>query len=117
MSNASTTDNYCFHCGETLPLNGNIFAQLGSEAKAMCCEGCKAVAEYIATAGLTEYYQHRKDLPKKVEPSNLLEKATWQVFDEISLDTICNDKSEVLIDIEGMHCVSCTWLVQNKLQD
>ena len=83
----------------------------------MCCEGCKAVAEYISSSGLTNYYQHRKDLPRKVESSNLIDKTTWQAFDDLPLDTLSKDQSEILIDIEGMHCVSCTWLVQNKLQE
>ena len=116
MSISSLSDKSCFHCGEDLPANGNIFAQIGSDQKPMCCEGCKAVAEYISTAGLSDYYQHRKDLPKKVESSNLLDKTTWQAFDELQLDSVTKEHSEILIDIEGMHCVSCTWLVQNKLQ-
>ena len=117
MSISSLSDKKnCFHCGENLPSQENIFAQIGSDQKPMCCEGCKAVAEYISTAGLSDYYQHRKDLPKKIESSNLLDKTTWQAFDELQLDIVTKEHSEILIDIEGMHCVSCTWLVENKLQ-
>ena len=117
MSFLSTSDSSCFHCGEAVSKNEKIFATIGTELMPMCCEGCKAVAEYISSAGLSDYYKHRKDLPTKIESSNLLDQTTWQAFDDIQLDKVSENHSEVLIDIQGMHCVSCTWLVQNKLQE
>lgn len=107
----------CFHCGEPLPQTGSDFITINGRLEPMCCSGCKAVAQFIVDAGLDSYYSHRKELPGKITDTSLLDVRDWQAFDEVvTIQKSGQDMSEVLLDIEGMHCVSCAWLVQQKLE-
>ena len=49
----------CFHCGLSIPSGARYVAQIDRVERAMCCPGCCAVAEAIATAGLADYYRYR----------------------------------------------------------
>ena len=42
----------CFHCGLPVPARLDLRAPVLGAARAFCCEGCKAVAETIVSAGL-----------------------------------------------------------------
>ena len=64
----------CFHCGDALPNENVKYVIIRDVQQPMCCNGCKAVAEYILDSGLGDYYLHRKTLPdpntKTPKPQN-----------------------------------------------
>ena len=53
----------CFHCGEAVTDGDRWSTVIDGKPQAMCCPGCKAVAEAIIDSGLNGYYQHRTKLP------------------------------------------------------
>lgn len=107
----------CFHCGEPLPDGAPIFAQLGNCNQPVCCLGCKAVAEFISGSGLDAFYKHREapsaELGLRAEPSE------WALYDDDDLLTryVHDDgkKAEATIDIGGMYCSACVWLLDKAL--
>ncbi|NNC98177.1 MAG: heavy metal translocating P-type ATPase, partial [Gammaproteobacteria bacterium] len=101
-----------------MPEQDVLYLSMDSERRAMCCAGCKSVAEFIVNAGLSDYYKHRKELPDKIDSASLMQSTDWQAFDRANFDSrIGPDVHEVILDIEGLHCVSCSWLVKNKLEN
>ena len=110
--------NDCYHCGEAVPGDVSISAHLGDFSAPMCCIGCKAVAEFIFNSGLASFYEFRDapevELGLKVEPSE------WKIFDDPDLLQryvhIDNNTATTTIDIGGMYCSACVWLLDNALK-
>ena len=112
-----TAGKSCFHCGEPLPDGAPIFAQLGNCNQPVCCLGCKAVAEFISGSGLDAFYKHREapsaELGLRADPSE------WALYDDEDLLTryVHDDgkNAEATIDIGGMYCSACVWLLDKAL--
>ncbi len=110
----------CFHCGEPLPENPPR-ARLGDHEEAVCCMGCKAVAELIHQSGLDNFYQLRKG--ETLKPADYLATATpeeWRVFDRAAVqrdivEKLDEQQCETSLLIEGVHCAACTWLIRQSL--
>ncbi len=91
----------CRHCGLTLP------ADASSE---FCCLGCEFARSVVERAGLGRYYElggragqpvarsSRRD-HKWVEP---LQSAIAQ----------CDGVLHVELDVQGIHCAACVWLIE-----
>jgi len=109
--------NACFHCGEPLPDGEPILASVGDNRQPVCCVGCKAVAEFIHSSGLEAFYRHRSkpsaELGLRAEPSK------WQHYDDEELLTryVSDDDkgAATTIEIGGMYCSACVWLLDNTL--
>jgi Cu2+-exporting ATPase len=84
----------------------------------MCCIGCKAVAEFIESSGLQAFYEFRSapDEDLDLRP----EDAEWQHYDGADLiERFVSQRgqmAEASIDIGGMYCSACVWLLQKALQ-
>jgi Cu2+-exporting ATPase len=84
----------------------------------MCCLGCKAVAEFIDASGLQAFYEFRSqaDADLNLTP----EQSSWSHFDDVDLlgryVSQNGDTAETSVDIGGMYCSACVWLLDNALQ-
>ena len=108
----------CYHCGEPVPDGPPIVARLQGVDQPMCCVGCKAVAEFIQSSGLTAFYEHRAQPDADL---NLTPEGTdWERFDSEDLLNryvfADDDRAEATIDIGGMYCSACVWLFDNALE-
>jgi Cu2+-exporting ATPase len=108
----------CYHCGEAVPSGAPILAELKGVSRPMCCIGCKAVAEFIDSSGLSAFYRFR-DTPDS--DLNLTPIDTdWQQYDVEALKTRYvhqqDGLAEATIDIGGMYCSACVWLFDNGLK-
>jgi Cu2+-exporting ATPase len=112
-----TSAQDCFHCGEPNPESAPILAQVGESRQRVCCIGCKAVAEFISDSGLDAFYKHR-DAPN-AELGLRAEASEWVLYDDADLITryVHNDgeSAEAIVDIGGMYCSACTWLLDKAL--
>ena len=108
----------CFHCGEPLPDAAPIFARIDEHDQPMCCIGCKAVAELIHNNGLGAFYEFRSQPQAGMDLRP--EEHEFVHFD--SADLLSRyvhrgpEMSEVTLDIGGMYCSACVWLLDNALQ-
>ena len=111
-------DTDCYHCGEPLPAGPAIVARLQGADQAMCCIGCKAVAEFIDSSGLTAFYEYRDapDADLKLTPTD----TKWDHYDSGQLQNryvhVENGLAEATVDIGGMYCTACVWLFDNGLK-
>lgn len=111
----------CYHCHEPVPSGVELSVQIMGHVRPMCCIGCKAVAESIVNAGLTDYYKHRTDVASKVE-GDLVPQALKEQFQQLDLpevqDEFCTvegELKEALLSVEGVKCAACAWLIETSL--
>jgi len=93
----------CVHCGSPL---GKFWRP---EDGPFCCRGCRTVYELINAGGLDRYY----DLRQGSQPPASLCRAdgmTW--FDGLVADLPAGAPWRLSLDIQGVHCAACVWLIE-----
>ena len=110
----------CFHCA--LPvLDKRYTVSIDGLAKAVCCPGCKAVAELIRDSGMGQYYALREaPEPGVGRPED--DAGEWEVFNRPDMlrafaATISGSKTEATIYVGGMYCTACSWLIETTLRN
>jgi len=108
----------CWHCGEALPPDPP-HANVGGIRYAVCCNGCRAVAEWIAELGLADYYRLRKGSAVRApDPRESAESAAAFLRPELSRHLVrarADGTSEAIVLVDGMHCTACCWLIEQTL--
>ena len=107
----------CFHCGQALSGRTQHAVMVEGSAQPVCCAGCEAAANLILAQGLERYYQFR-DAPLKSPREGT---RNWTIYDRdaaLNRYTHRNElgEREALVQIEGMHCAACAWLIENSLR-
>jgi len=106
----------CFHCGNTAADCVHAVAGDGV-ARSFCCAGCAAATGLILAQGLERYYAFRtaSDQAPRYEQRN------WSIYDRDralrSYTHVREDgERELSLQIDGMHCAACAWLLNNSLR-
>ena len=118
----------CFHCGDVVPnhkasVASDYLIEYKKQQHPVCCLGCKAVAEFIISSDTSSnYYELRDNAGDKVEPEFIDEIAQWEFYDNKSEfwgeeNASSKDQRELYLDISGIHCSACSWLIKNKVQN
>src|SRR5690554_6724441 len=113
----------CFHCGEAVTDGDRWSTVIDGKPQAMCCPGCKAVAEAIIDSGLNDYYQHRTKLPDvspaEFDSSTLEARETLLFYDSPALQqqfvARVNNMAEASFIIDGISCAACSWLIEHRM--
>ena len=106
----------CYHCGGSLPAAGSLSVLVEGAARAVCCAGCQAAATLILSQGLARYYDFRQTAAPAAAPGM----RDWSAFDRESAQRRysherTDGEREVSLQIEGLHCAACAWLIENSL--
>jgi Cu2+-exporting ATPase len=108
----------CYHCAESLPAGSVVYARLGDAQQAMCCVGCKSVAEFIHANGMSAFYSHRT--APAADPGQRPDDSDWSIYDQPQLLTryVSSDGSHAVatIEIAGMYCAACSWLFDSAMR-
>ncbi len=121
MSAEQDTQLDCYHCGLPVPSGTRYSAVVLDESRAMCCQGCQAVAEAIVANGLEDYYRYRTELPQNVEdlvPDELRELMLYD-HPEVQKSFVSQapgDYKEASLILEGITCAACIWLNERHLK-
>ena len=111
------TTTQCFHCGEPVPPGVRLEVRLDGEPRAMCCEGCRAAAEFIRDAGLADYYKFR-DAPAPRPRADADD--AWVTYDRPEVQERLVRRqgplSSANLLLEGVRCAACGWLVERRLE-
>ena len=104
----------CWHCGEPLPTNPPQ-ATVAGIAHAVCCNGCRAAAEWIDRLGLADYYRLRS-APSARAPNPQAAQRNAQTWARPELarhvvHTLDAGHSEALLLVDGILCAACVWLI------
>ena len=108
----------CFHCGEAIPAGTVIVARIHAQDEAVCCHGCKAVAEFISGAGLDDYYKYRDASAARADEVPRTDR--WSAYDRPDLverltRPEANGARSITVLLEGMRCSACSWLADKAL--
>lgn len=118
-SDAPSAPGTCFHCGE--PAQAGLRALIAGAERAMCCAGCKAVAEAIAGAGLSAYYERRSALAAAASQAGELSAELSALdapgFQRGIVRVRADGTREVSLLLSGITCAACNWLIERRLQD
>lgn len=105
----------CFHCGEPLAGRSTLWMRVGDADVAVCCPGCRAAAELIASLGLEDFYRLRSS-PSTRPPAQL---AVWSAYDEPALLEALTRREgggrSVVLIVDGLTCAACSWLITHAL--
>ena len=118
--NKSVSTDSCFHCGLPVPPGSDWHVSIDGTERAMCCPGCKAVAQAIVDNGLEAYYRQRTET---AETGNLATQGALEalsLFDKPEVQkSFVRDRDnlrEAALILEGIHCAACIWLNEQYLQ-
>jgi Cu2+-exporting ATPase len=107
----------CFHCGEPVPAGLRLSVRIAGESRPMCCEGCKAAAEFIRDAGLADYYRFRDSPAPRPETAP---DDSWSTYDRPEVQTPLvarrGETASVNLLLEGLRCSACGWLIERRLE-
>ena len=108
----------CWHCGEPLPADPPQ-ARIAGVVHPVCCNGCRAVAEWIDELGLGDYYRLRSASASRApDPGESASSVAAFLRPELSRHFVRTDadgQSEAIVLVEGIHCSACCWLIERTL--
>ncbi|MDE2614803.1 MAG: heavy metal translocating P-type ATPase, partial [Burkholderiales bacterium] len=118
VSDAAQDALSCWHCGEPLPADAPL-ARVEGVTHPVCCQGCRAAAEWIDRLGLADYYRVRSaPSARPPQPRDAENTAhPWQ-RPELArhvVRTLDAGHSEALLLVEGIRCAACVWLIERAL--
>lgn len=88
---------------------------MGDSLQHFCCAGCAAAAEWIAQAGLDDYYRLRTANPERVF-AGASDLAAWDSEEVLAAHARNVPQGrEIVLATDGMHCAACAWLIDRAL--
>ena len=116
----TTRGNGCWHCGEPLPAGVVLYADVAGEARAMCCNGCRAAAEWISHLGLADYYRIRTSSAPQPAAEPDVDRSSREAWHRPDIARhvvrdLGEGRSETMLLVEGVHCAACVWLIERSL--
>lgn len=106
----------CWHCGEPLSTDATIEALVGGARHAVCCQGCRAAAEWIDRLGLGDYYRLRSEPAQR--PSDApADSQSWMREDVARhvVRELGEGECETILLVDGIRCSACVWLIERSL--
>jgi P-type Cu2+ transporter len=115
MNEETKPEASCYHCGLPIPVGVDLTVRIAEQPRAMCCEGCRAVAEAIVANGLEAYYLNRDSLPESprearpdiLDSLSLYDQAEFQ---KTFVRALGPHEQEAALVLEGITCAACVWL-------
>jgi Cu2+-exporting ATPase len=117
----AVTTPCCYHCGLPVPADTDFKVIILEAPRAMCCHGCKAVAESIVENGLDDYYRYRTEMPKTAEDLVPEELRKLDLYDlpDVQKSFVRAEGEHIKqasLILEGITCAACIWLNERHLK-
>jgi Cu2+-exporting ATPase len=109
----------CWHCGEPLPPRDAPLATIAGVAHPVCCQGCRAAAQWIDQLGLADYYRLRSEPAARADDAADVARssAAWsrpELARHVVRD-LGGDRRETMVLVDGVRCSACVWLIERSL--
>ena len=111
IDSLSASVDQCVHCSLPVPksrlLRGDKF----------CCAGCSFAYGIIHDLGLSGFYSLRDKLPPEIAKPAATRGLKYQYLEDPALQeafvsTTSSGLSRVVLQLEGIHCPACVWLIE-----
>ncbi len=97
----------CLHCGLDLAPH---------DVDGFCCAGCRTVYRLIQAEGLSRYYRIRSGAGRPVV-DGARDEPDRKWLEPIEERLACAaDPASVSLDVQGIHCSACVWLIQEMFR-
>lgn len=111
------TSSTCYHCHEPVPAGLDLPVIINGTPQPMCCNGCAAVANMLASNNLDSFYQLRQQAAAR---PNARSEQWWQAFDDPELldqlsDTSDKQTRSMTVNVSHLRCAACAWLLESCL--
>ena len=105
-----TQQTDCRHCGQPVPEN--------AYEEDFCCAGCRFVHDLLQENGLNKFYDLRggKGQPVKTHVFEPRDFDWLQELVEAHEARPGDESSPLLLDIQGITCLGCVWLIEKVFQ-
>jgi Cu2+-exporting ATPase len=103
LDETQSAEHACLHCG------GDLGA---GAAGGFCCTGCKVVHGLIASGGLLRYYDLRGGVIGPASPASAARDLKWLDALESALAS-SDGPRRVDLDLQGVQCAACVWLLDS----
>ncbi|NTU87280.1 MAG: heavy metal translocating P-type ATPase [Chlorobiaceae bacterium] len=100
----------CEHCLREVPLAQAVHSRIDGSVKYFCCHGCLGVYDLIHNASLDAFYEQRCQWLPGVPA---FEKTDPRAF--ISTIVKTANGSRIDLQLSGIRCASCVWLIEKYL--
>ncbi|MDH4261860.1 MAG: heavy metal translocating P-type ATPase [Spirochaetia bacterium] len=111
----------CFHCGLPVTDSSRFEETIQGINHAFCCAGCRAVCLSIYESGLESYYDKIKnnsqERARPAEKPKYIEQYDLEDIQQDFVRQISENNKEADFIVEGMHCASCSWLIEKVLNE
>ena len=113
---AATGESVCFHCGGPLGSGADCSVRIEGIPRQVCCAGCEAAAHLILSQGLERFYAFREASALRPPDAS----CSFSIFDRAAAlrrytHELPNGERELSLEIEGLHCAACAWLIERSL--
>jgi Cu2+-exporting ATPase len=127
-----------------MPAAGGCFAMVGGLERPMCCQGCRAAAQWIEQLGLGDYYRLRERspgrlggamggaavgalggrggksfafMPPAARPASPGEEgaAAASNLERHVVRELDGGLAEVMLLVDGLRCAACVWLIERAV--
>jgi Cu2+-exporting ATPase len=109
------TDSACFHCGLPVEQGAAWRVRIDNVERAMCCPGCKAVAESIVGNGFSDYYASRSGFAATLAGQDLIPPELQLYDDTAVIAGADNGIVEADYSVRNIRCAACVWLIERHL--
>ncbi len=96
----------CDHCGLPVDVVGERF----------CCDGCANVYELLHAEGLGRFYDLRRGVGRPLDDAPTRAAGAWLELLESELEVAADERPletfHVALDLDGLHCGACVWLIE-----
>lgn len=100
----------CLHCGTR-------FAPSEREPD-YCCAGCRVVHDWINAQGLDRFYDLKGQRVTEAVGNRVFEPADWAWAEELQRQAESGPQPpEASLYLQGMSCVACAWLIEQRFND
>jgi len=110
MNSATAARTDCCHCGT------RFFPS--DHERDYCCAGCRVVHEWITGQGLGRFYELKGNRVTEAVGNRVFEPVDWSWADDLQAEVESReDTPETSLQVRGLSCVACAWLIEQRFQD
>ncbi|NND82198.1 MAG: heavy metal translocating P-type ATPase [Gammaproteobacteria bacterium] len=114
----------CFQCRGQLSSYARISAVIDGQTRQFCCGSCKQTATHIERNHWSQFFARRRNSARLQQalttPTGANPEGQWRLLDSPDVaaqyvSTSADGSRELWLDLPGMYCASCAWLIEQAL--